>query len=153
MFCGDLVHNSPTEPSGTSSVVSGSTIRISTHGYGLPHDRSSFGFPTGSWYSGSSCVMAPVVSVSPYTWMNSQPNVSIALLSTESVIGDAPYRMARNVVKSVSSTPGVSNRNWITAGTKNAFVMPNRGMTSRINAGSTSRSNTVWQPWYKPTIE
>ena len=61
--------------------------------------------------------------------------------------------MARSVEKSVSSTPGVINRNWITAGTKNALVTPNSGITCRMRAGSTSRRTTVRQPWYRPTID
>ena len=43
MFCGDRVHSSPTVPFGTSTPLSGSTSLISTHGYGLPHERSSAG--------------------------------------------------------------------------------------------------------------
>ncbi len=55
--------------------------------------------------------------------------------------------MARNVEKSAVSTPGVISRNWITAGTKNAFVTPNSGISFTMSAGSTSRSTTVWHPW------
>ena len=45
MFCGERVHSSPTVPTGTSSPVSVSTRRISTHEYGLPHERSNWSVP------------------------------------------------------------------------------------------------------------
>ena len=69
------------------------------------------------------------------------------------MIGEAPYTIAPRVEKSVCSTPGVRRRAWITAGTKKAVVTPKAGTTSRMRAGSTSRSSTVRQPWYRPTID
>jgi hypothetical protein len=42
MFWPDRVHSSPTVP-GAASVPSCVTIRICTHEYGLPHERSSSG--------------------------------------------------------------------------------------------------------------
>jgi len=47
MFCGERVHSSPMLPVDTSSPLA-STKRTSTHGCGLPHDRSSSGRFTGS---------------------------------------------------------------------------------------------------------
>src|SRR3954451_10108736 len=61
--------------------------------------------------------------------------------------------MARSVEKAAVSTPGVINRDWMTAGTNSALVTPNSGITSRMRAGSTSRRTTVWHPWNKPTID
>ena len=53
----------------------------------------------------------------------------------------------------MSSTPGVISRNWMTAGTMNALVMPCSGIARRIAAGSTSRMTMLVQPKYSPTID
>jgi hypothetical protein len=95
--------------------------------------------------------MDPVVSVTPYTCWNSQPNRSSPVTSTSSVMGEAPYTMARTHEKSVSSTPGAVSSDWITAGTRSMFVMRCRATVSRIADGSTSRSTMVVAPSDRPT--
>ena len=43
MFWRERVHSSPTSPVANVLAVVASTTRTSTHGYGLPHERSSCG--------------------------------------------------------------------------------------------------------------
>ncbi len=90
--------------------------------------------------------MEPVVSVRPYTWRNSHPNRSRPLTNTSSVMGEAPYTIARTLEKSAFSTPGVPSIIWITAGTSSMLVIRCRTTESRIATGSTSRSTTVVAP-------
>ena len=84
------IQTSPTSPSGSVSPVSVSTIFISMPRMGLPADRSNLASASLPWSSGGRVVPAPVVSVIPYTWKYLQPNCSMDLTSTSSVIGEAP---------------------------------------------------------------
>ena len=91
MFCAERVHTSPTSPGPRSAPVSKSTTFISTHLYGFPAERKRWARgPPGSWSSGVSSVMAPVVSVMPNTCTCGHFNVFIDAIKTSSVIGDAP---------------------------------------------------------------
>ena len=51
-----------------------------------------------------------------------------------------------NVEKSVSAHFGSASMNCSTAGTKNAWVIPNTGIRSRINSRATSLSITEEAP-------
>jgi len=64
MFCRLRIQTSPTSPSAQSLPVAASATLISTPAIGLPAERSRCFFgPSGSWSSGASALIAPVVSV------------------------------------------------------------------------------------------
>ncbi len=66
-------------------------MRSSTWEKGRPAERSRLDRgPSGSWSSGMSDVMAPVVSVSPYTWAKSHPSACMDFTRTSSLMGEAP---------------------------------------------------------------
>ena len=88
MFCADRVHTSPTVPTGTSRAVVVDDAQLDPR-IGLAAGPQQVRAPDRVVVS-SSCVTEPVVSVSPYTWRNSQPNRSRPFTSTSSVIGEAP---------------------------------------------------------------
>jgi hypothetical protein len=76
---------SPISPTGTSW-SSGSTTRMSAANIGRPHESSR----SPTWSSWRRAVIAPVVSVRPYSWVNRHLNTSIDRRSRSREIGEAP---------------------------------------------------------------